>query len=473
MKTLHRSLFIAMIVSMVLVSACQPVPSPSPAATPCAGDACLPPTLIPTSRPVPTVNPTATPVVLLGDQRSKAKDQEITFWHSYSLNSSSLVNTLVDDFNRSNPDGIKVKVQAYYTDNQLNDALASVQDRKDLPDVVLGETALLSALDASGPSPDLTNFISDPLIGLSAEQQKSISTSNWASTTRQKKVVGIPAQKEAYFLLYNQTWAKELGFTGSSKTFTDFSDQTKAALDANILSNEKSKRGTGGWLINWQSSTALAWMGPDFVIPDDGKTFDQTILLNTFNELKKIQLSNNIWLGINPDPIPYFANRQAIFVSASSRELPEMRVHLNALKMADSWSIIPYPQLSTSASHFTRGTAYGLLSATVEKQIAGWLFIKWLMQPDNQAYIGAHEYTIPMDQMALDKIMDFTTETDILQPLIAISADSINYSSSPNWFVSESILADGFRQLFQPETTLDGIPGIIIEMDRTYSEFRK
>ena len=75
--------------------------------------------------------------------------------------------------------------------------------------------------------------------------------------------------------------------------------------------------------------------------------------------------------------------------------------------------------------------------------------------------------------MAVDKLKDFTTETVIIDQLIKLTADSHYLSSSPNWFITESILADGFRQLFQPETTLDQIPEIITEMDRTYTEYHK
>ncbi len=318
-----------------------------------------------------------------------------------------------------------------------------------------------------------SNYISDPLIGLSGDQQKAIPDRYWRGVTRQNKVVGLPAQNEAFFFLYNQSWAKELGFENAPGTFDEFTEQTNAALGANISQKEKSKRGTGGWLINWQPSTALAWMGPEFVIPDDGQTFNQPILSRTFEELKKIQLTNAIWLGLNPDPVPYFVNRQALFISSSSRELAEMIVHMTALKMQDSWSIIAYPQFSKTGNHFTLGDAFGLLSETREKQMAGWLFIRWMMNPDHQAYIGSHGYTIPADQVAVEKLTDFSSEVEIIQSLVKISADSDNFSSSPNWYITESILADSFRQLFQPETTLELIPNIITEMDLTYSEYRQ
>jgi hypothetical protein len=73
----------------------------------------------------------------------------------------------------------------------------------------------------------------------------------------------------------------------------------------------------------------------------------------------------------------------------------------------------------------------------------------------------------------MDKLTDFSSETDIIHSLINITANSDNISSSPNWFITEPILADSFKQLFQPETTVDLIPDIITEMDRTYSEYRQ
>lgn len=469
MKSGHRSFIVALLLFAIILSACQPSSTPTiPAATPCTGDACLPPTLIPTASPAPTITPT----VPVGQQRTKARDQVITFWHAYSLNSIDLVNSLVDDFNRTNPDGIRVQVKAFLTDRQLRDALAAIKDASDLPDVIMGEEALLSALDRTNPLPDLTNFIADPTIGFAASQQKSIPQKYWLDVTRNNKIIGIPTQKEVFFLLYNQSWAKELGFEQTPITFEQFSAQTRAALENNLSLKDRTKNGTGGWLINWQTPTALGWLGTDFSIPDDGQKFDQPVLNSTFVGLKQLQLNNNIWLGLNTDPIPYFANRQALFVSSSSRELAEMIIHMDAFKMKDTWTIIPYPQFGTAVNRFTRGSAFGLTAADPGKQIAGWLFIQWMMEPDRQAYIDTREHTIPMDEIAAGKLTDFSSESEIIRALSEISKDSVNYSSS-NWYITESILSDGFKQLFLPETTLETIPSIIAEMDKTYAEYHQ
>ncbi len=95
---------------------------------------------------------------MLGDQRSGAKDQIITFWHTYPLDTIGLVNSLVGDFNRSNPDGILVKFTAFYTDEQLRDALNAIEDPKDMPDVIMSETALLNSLDKNGATANLVEL---------------------------------------------------------------------------------------------------------------------------------------------------------------------------------------------------------------------------------------------------------------------------------------------------------------------------
>ena len=117
------------------------------------------------------------------------------------------------------------------------------------------------------------------------------------------------------------------------------------------------------------------------------------------------------------DPIPYFVNRQALFISALSSELPEMIIHMKALKMADEWSIIPYPQISDSANEVSKAYSFGLAAETKEQQMAGWLFIQWMMKPEHQAYIGANQFTIPMDQTAIDQLVNFGNEPQLIDAL--------------------------------------------------------
>ena len=452
-----------------IFSSCTPVTIPTIQATVCAGESCLPPTLTPIVTPAPT----QTPIISLGETRQIAHGKEIKFWHSYPLSSSEVINNLIDDFNANNPDGIKVVQRAFFTDDQLELALSETTTAADQPDVVMGETDLLFAMDAQKPLPNLVGYLSDPIIGLPGDQQKGIKQEYWDNHSRNGSLLGIPAQRDATILLYNQSWAKSLGFNSAPVTFDEFIAQTKAAFDANIYHQEKTMRGTGGWLIDIRPETALAFMGTEFDFNDQEKVFSQPAVQGMFTKLKEQENLGYSWFGKNGDPIPYFVNRQALFISALSSELPEMIIHMKALKMSDEWSIIPYPQISDSANEVSKGYSFGLAAETKEQQMAGWLFIQWMMKPEHQAYIGANQFTIPMDQTAIDQLVHFGNEPQLVDALRLMTENAGDFPSSSNWILARSILGDGFRQLFQPETTMEMIPAIIDEMNKTYSEYRK
>jgi hypothetical protein len=78
-----------------------------------------------------------------------------------------------------------------------------------------------------------------------------------------------------------------------------------------------------------------------------------------------------------------------------------------------------------------------------------------------------------MDQIASDQLADFGYEPELLEALRIMTENSEDIPVSSNWILASVILDDGFRQLFQPETTLEMIPAIVDEMNKTYSEYRK
>jgi ABC-type glycerol-3-phosphate transport system substrate-binding protein len=329
------------------------------------------------------------------------------------------------------------------------------------------------ALHSLENTPNLIDFIADPIIGLDGDQQKSISSKDWESVSYNGNVAGIPAQKEAYFLLYNSSWAKTLGFNHPPETIDDYSTQLQTAFEANLTLQDKNQRGTGGWIINWLPEIALNWMGTAFEFDGMEKDFSQDIVLDTFTELKEHQNTGFFWIAKNSDPIPYFVDRLALMISASSSELPEMIIHMEKMQMQDEWIIIPYPRINPNAGSIHSLSSFGLCGDEFDKQLAGWLFIQWMMEPEHQAYISVNQYTIPADQNAAEQLKDFASNTSIADSLIQLSVDSGTVPGFPEWIYAKPVLSDGFRQLFPPETTPDMIPAIIEQMDVMYAEFRE
>jgi ABC-type glycerol-3-phosphate transport system substrate-binding protein len=62
----------------------------------------------------------------------------------------------------------------------------------------------------------------DPLYGLSPADLADFPAVIWNQDDVDGKRFGVPAQRTARFLLYNQSWARELGFDSPPATSAEF-----------------------------------------------------------------------------------------------------------------------------------------------------------------------------------------------------------------------------------------------------------
>ena len=75
------------------------------------------------------------------------------------------------------------------------------------------------------------------------------------------KRFGVPAQRTARFILYNQSWARELGFDSAPPTTSaEFEQQACAAHKALGTDEDPNNDALGGWLIDTNAMTPLSWM---------------------------------------------------------------------------------------------------------------------------------------------------------------------------------------------------------------------
>lgn len=467
-----KTLFALFALSMLIFLAGCTTPSTltaTPVLTPCAAGKCI------TELPVVTQPsaPTSTPTPPLVQTRQIASGQTIRFWHAYSLNSLAAVDGLVEEYNNSNPDGITVDARGFLTDAQLLDALSQVESPDVLPDIVMGETSLLNALAVNRQLADFSGYIQDAIIGMAAEQQNAIPDGYWEELNSDGKVFGIPSQREGFFLIYNSTWGRELGFTGPPTDLEGFTAQVKAAFEANIISTDKTMRGTGGWLVDRRAETALAWMGRTDPLTGTWDVFADPELTGTFSALKDLQSQGYAWAGSSSDPVPYFVKRQALFISAASHDLPDIISHLDALDMQDEWIITPYPHNQVDTRNVSRGYGYGLLADGEAAKMAGWLFIQWVMDPSRQASISANDFTTPADKQAVEQLANFGAYPSVVQAIVRVNLDSTNFPDDGAWYLIKRILQDGYNQVLQPHIPSEQIPAIISEMQQLLAEYLK
>jgi multiple sugar transport system substrate-binding protein len=467
------SIFICLIGLMFSLATCQtngPVPDSTPART----AATVTPTIAQKTVTAPTRTPTTapTPASTLGIDPQKLDSITVTFWHVWNELPGSAIQSLVADFNAQNEWGIRVNSRYTGTfDEQYASVLAAL-DTSEQPDIVVGYIYQALGWDTNDQVVDLNPYVNDPTWGIGSASDDFF-TAFWEADVVEGKRLGIPAMRTGQYLFYNQTWAEELGFSTAPSTPTQFRQQACAAAEANQQDDLGENNGTGGYILNTDYSVILAWIGGfggDVVAPvNSGYQFDTQPVQNTFRYLRDLFDRGCAWLPEDQLPDTDFAIRRGLFASGSLLDVPEQFYTFSQTPNRDRWTLIPYPSDQGTPAVDVYGPSFGVLKSSPERELASWLFIRWLAEPENQIRLTTATSSLPLRAEA-QQLM----EANPLSPQWQAAVNAIQYARSEPAFRSWSnvrwAVSDAATQLFRYYFTIDQIPTLIELLDNTAKE---
>ena len=320
-----------------------------------------------------------------------------------------------------------------------------------------------SAWDAAGSVVDLSPFLNDPTLGLGSGGVADFPAVFWAQDNLGGKQLGIPAQRSARFLFYNKTWAHELGFTNPPATADEFRQQACAANASFRKDADPQNDGYGGWIVdtNWQ--TIYSWMlafGGGVVDGNGSYGFQTDPNLAALQFLKTLYDDNCAWLAVdptNPKDIshgPYFdqfAKRLALFVSGDLAEVPMATESMSFQKNADEWTLLPFPG-TNGAGLVTYGPSFSVLKSTPEKELAAWLFIRWLLLPENQSQWVNATGLFPLTNSVLNTLGQFRSASPQWEAAVGTLALAQGVPQLASWRKVRYLLGDGADVIFETES---------------------
>ena len=286
------------------------------------------------------------------------------------------------------------------------------------------------------------------------------------SGLHEERRISFPAYRTGHFLFYNRSWAEELGFSQMPETPGSFEEQACAAARANQFGPVRENVGTGGWVYSFDSSAFLSWLKAF-----EGGVNDATGNISNLQRSENIESStflydlflpanNCAWLGRQPLPYQYFANRQAISYSGIMEDIL-IQEQVNEINDAvDGWTIGPYPSVSGRPVVTLSGISYGIASSDDDKSLAAWEFIKWMTTTENQVRIVETTATFPLSATALDALAKFRAAHSAWSDGMVYMPFVEHVPSSTEWIVVRDILSDISWQLIQFTTSRENIPGI-------------
>lgn len=474
----HKALLAIITILVLLLAACQdsPVlPSATAGVTPAGGT----PQPVEAATPEsPVVNPTALSPTqpatdgAFGVHFSALKGQTIAFWHPWQGDTEKRAQAAVDDFNRSNPWGITVKIKALYTSGALYDAINTAVKQKDgeMPAVIAATTDQLAGWAQAGSEPglvDLAPYVADGAVGLSENEVSAYVPAFWAQDTAGPVRFGIPALRTAQVLFYNQSWAQELGFSAAPKNPQEFKAQACAAAQHNNTAGNPDLYGTGGWIIDTDALTTLSWLaafGAEPIPQAEGQpyAFESKPAESALAYLRGLLDDGCGWLAKNPAPYEYFASRMALFYSGTLADLYPQSRAMELAKSGDTWEILPFHGTDGKPFVYSSGYSYGVLKSTPEKQLAAWLFARWMETPSTAAALGDPLPSLPVSSAVRAQMASVQAKFPWAQvlPLADFARPAPGLAS---WRGARRMVEDAAWQIYHQ--TAESVPMILPALD--------
>jgi ABC-type glycerol-3-phosphate transport system substrate-binding protein len=393
----------------------------------------------------------------------------LQLWHPWLGVEASLLDSQVAEFNQSNEWGITVRGagQSGYTElyNNVTAALPG-SDRPHLA-VALPEHAV--GWDEAGYVVDLVDYVDDPLYGLARDQVTDFPAVFWAQDSLAGRRLGVPAQRSARFLLYNQSWAHQLGHRRPPQSPDEFREQACDAHQSMGADDDPTNDGQGGWLVDPDSRTFLSWLTAfgGGVLDGNGFRFLTPKNLEALVFIKALHDDGCAWLAPSEDDAATaFAARRALLTSAGLEDLPEYSRAMAAAENADTWTVMsfPGPEQSALAGY---GSSFVILQSSPEQQLASWLFIRWMLSPDNQVRWVEATGLFPLRASMMELLEEYARSHPQWSDAVEFASEAQIEPQSASWRQVRVMLSDGFEAMFRSNTAAGRVAEVLALMDRT------
>jgi sn-glycerol 3-phosphate transport system substrate-binding protein len=337
-------------------------------------------------------------------KKASGKPVEITFWHAMTRENEATLQQLTDEFNSSQRD-VKVTLvaQGSYIDlfNKYRAALGS----GDVPDLVqLEDTALQSAIDSQSVLPAAACVKADKY-SLKDFVPRTIDYYSVKNT-----LYGMPFPVSNPVFLYNKQAFEKAGLDPDKPpaTLDEIKADAQKIVDAGITKSGYSIKLDPWYLEQWESKA-----GRPFVNNGNGRTsratkaiFDNPTGVEIATWLKDMVDSG---LAINTgqpegniENLLAIGNDNAAMTIDSTAVLGTVRTVLGSGQFPNvTIGVGPMPGPAGKGGVLVGGAAlYIAKDSAAEQQDAAWQFMKFLLEPENQATWSVGTGYIPVRRSA-------------------------------------------------------------------------
>ncbi|MBI3162331.1 MAG: extracellular solute-binding protein [Chloroflexi bacterium] len=419
----------------------------------------------------PKPESTVAPATRLQVSEDALKGLEIKVWIPWYGVEAGLFESFVEEFNEKNEWGIVLVMENQINFSNLYEGVSISLPTADKPDLVIALPEHALEWDTDGVAVDLTPYVEDPLYGIDSSDIPNVF---WNQDFIDGKRVAIPAQRTSRFLLWNESWAKQLGFGSLPDAPDDFKQQACRAQQAMLKDESPQNDFMGGWAVNTEPMTAYAWLlafeggvleGSDyrFLTPNN---------IAAFTFLRELSEAGCAWQAANANPISSFAKREAIFITASLQDLPEVAREFASAGNTDSWKVIAFPGANEDAL-VVYGSSYVILKSTPEEQLASWLFIRWLLDAEQDARWVEATHLFPIRKSTLGLLADYEKTHPQWAQAVKLLPQGEVQPQLASWRTVKTMIGDAFTHMYRVNIPSGQVAAILAQMETLSRELSK
>lgn len=478
-----------LLILFFMIPACQTVPASEKTKTLTGSTepSQITPTTILTQVFTPTIQLTASPTPLPQHVNLGLEDVAgltIRVWHAQQNEVKSKLEELVDRFNSEDEYGFTVSLHNELSDSILNDVLMTPPPANEFPNIVIAGSHWLKSWQAAKfPMVMLQTYIDHPSYGFEAQEIPPVMDSMLSQEYYRGNLTALPLWHLPEFLFYNDTFGQILGFHTPPTNRDDFTEQICAALAAINSDSDPDNNGTVGWILTSEPGAVISWMMTSNPEAADFSNFpeekDRVLFTDTVTWLRELFDQGCVWQSRLSEPFDYFANHNALLYSGTFADIPfQRRAFENAdPNQLDDWTLIPYPSIHSDDENtpviFSTAVSAGIFTGTAEEQFASWLFLSWLMKPENLTELALAANAWPVqDTPEITKMYKEKADSKIYASLKWRTA--IQPSPLPSdWNTDSLVLSDGFAYAFSPGMNITKIPEIWDQIESTLTEIKQ
>jgi multiple sugar transport system substrate-binding protein/sn-glycerol 3-phosphate transport system substrate-binding protein len=489
----HRAATRLLLLTCLLAfSACQGLPptsappgqpqTPTPAAWPAAS-----PQPGVTTRPRPTAS--ATPALSsLSARAGQLAGMVVRFYHPWGATAGPRLRALAVRFNRENLWGLRVEAEGLPGFDAL-DAAARAHAGSPAGGVILAYPYQLLNWQAAQPGllAELDGPQADPALGLAADWQAQLYPALAPpalappalappALAPQTALLWLPLLGSSQALYYNLTWAAELGFERPPRTPAELRQQACAAARTTRADQDPANDRQGGYIAATRASAGLSWLAAyeaTVLRPaGEGYRFNTAETQQALRFLKELYDLGCAWMPAQEDSQAAFAGRGGLFASGAAAEIAGQTALFKQAGNADNWTMIAMPGIG-GAPAVASGPAGALLAGSPEQELAGWLFLRWLAEPSQQAALAGATGFLPASPAGWQVLTAGSPPDEPRRAAETLLQAAAAEPQLESWLRVRWALGDAFTQLYRDYFESDQIPVLAQFLEATAQDLHR